>query len=108
MPDRAALTPDKVDGVGEKDGGIDAAPLRIAGREVTANIPGADRAEQRIGQSMQPDIRVGVAREAAIVGQRDAAEHYMVAFLEGMNIEAGRRTDICGTKQSLAVSKVFC
>ena len=38
-----------------------AAPSRIARREMHADIAGAERAEDRVGQRVKPDIGVGMA-----------------------------------------------
>ena len=64
MRDDAAQRPHAPHRVVEKDLGIGAAPLRIAGRKMRADIAVADRAEHRVGDRMQRDIGVGMADSA--------------------------------------------
>ncbi len=86
---RAAALADKLRGVQQKHGGIRAAPLRIGGREMVADVAGADRAEQRIRQRMQAGVGVGVAFELLVMRYVDAAQRDVIAILEGMHVEAG-------------------
>ncbi len=68
----------------------DAAPfqLRVARREMIADIAGSDRAEQRIGERVQPGIGIAVADKAVAVRDGDAAQPDMIAGAEAMDIEA--------------------
>src|SRR3546814_3407762 len=45
----------------EEPAAVSAAPLRIAGRKMLAYVAGADRAENGIGQRMQPHIGIRMA-----------------------------------------------
>ena len=58
----------------KKDGGIGALPLGIGGRKESSDIAGGDRAQQRIGQRVEQDIAVGMAGQALIVRQKNAAD----------------------------------
>src|SRR3546814_17736455 len=54
-----------------------------------ADIACAQRPQNRIGQGVQPDIRVGMAEQALVMRYRDAAQGHMVAGTEAMHVEAG-------------------
>ena len=60
MPPRAR---DAADGIGEKRSTVRATPLRIGWRKMLANVAVADCAKQGVGQGMQPDVGVRVAKE---------------------------------------------
>ncbi len=52
-----------------------------------ADVARADRAQDRVGQRVQPDIGVGMADEAGIMRDLDPADHDAVARAEGMGVE---------------------
>ena len=85
MPPRA---PHQIGGVAQEVVGGRAPPVRVARREMHADIAGADRAQHRVGQRVQADIGVGMADEAGVVRDRDAADADVVAGAEGMHVEA--------------------
>ena len=70
---QAAGGTDLACGIGEKDVGGSAFPLWIAGREMVADIAGADGAEQRVGERMEPGVGVAMADQAVAMGDLDAA-----------------------------------
>jgi hypothetical protein len=49
--------------------------LRIAGGKEVADVPEPGRAEYRVDERVSDDVPVRMAREAAIAGEVDAAEH---------------------------------
>ena len=51
-----------------------------------ADIARAERAEHRIGQRVDQHVGVGVALEALVVRQLDAAEEKFAALNEGMDV----------------------
>jgi hypothetical protein len=61
---------------------------------VHANIAGADRAEHRVGQRVQPDIGVGMADNAGAVRNFYAAHHQPVARPERVHVETLADADI--------------
>ena len=69
----------------------EAAPrqVRIAGREVLADIAVADGAEQGVGECMQADVGIRVALQAMRVGDLHAAQPHMIAGGEAVHVEAG-------------------
>src|SRR3546814_16646746 len=72
----------------EEPAAVSAAPLRIAGRKMLAYVAGADRAENGIGQRMQPHIGIRMAFQSAVVRHGDPAEHDMVSRSEAVAVEA--------------------
>ena len=107
MPERAATFANEPDRMFEKEGRVHAAPLRIARRKVSAYIAGSDRAEQRIGQGVQPDIRIRMAGKAPVVRDCDAAQHDVIAIFEGVYVETGTRPQVGRAKQPFAVFEIF-
>ena len=61
---------DALDREGQKAVGGGAAPLRIAGRKMRADVAVGQRAENGVGQRMQRHVGVGMAGERCVV--RDA------------------------------------
>ena len=61
MRDAAAARGDALDREGEEAVGRGAAPLRIAGRKMRADVAVGQRAEDGVGQRMQRDVGVGMA-----------------------------------------------
>lgn len=74
---------------GEELGRCRAAPLRIARREMRADIAVGERAEQGIGQGVERDVAIGMGDDALIMSDPDATKPDMVAGTEGMDIVAG-------------------
>ena len=67
----------------------------FARREVHADVAGADRAEDRVGQRVEPDIGVGMADDAgARAGSRRRTPSDMVAGAERMHVEALADPDV--------------
>ncbi len=92
MVDDAASLAHQRDGVREKAVRRGAAPLRVAGREVRADIPVRQSPEDRVRQGVQDHVAVGMRLDTAIMGDPHAAEPDMIAFREGVNVEAGAQT----------------
>ena len=65
---------DQVHDAREDFRGTDAADGFVRVREMVADVPGGDRAEQRVGNRVDEDIRIGMAVETLIVRDLDAAE----------------------------------
>ena len=63
--------------------------MRIAGREMHADVAVGERAEDGVGQRVQDHIGVGMAGERLGVRDLDAAEGDVIARPEGMHVEAG-------------------
>ena len=53
-----------------------------------ADVAGAAGGEQRVGQRMQRDVGIGMAGQPAVMRDGDAAEHDVVARLEGVHVIA--------------------
>ncbi len=79
---------DEVAGVGEEAVGARALPLRVARREMGADVAGADRPEQCVGQRVEPDVGVAVADQAVAMRHADAAQPQVVAGAEAVDVEA--------------------
>ena len=79
---------EQADGVAQEPVRRHAAPRAIGGREMLADVAGADRAQDRIGQRMQRDVGIRIAGERVVVRNRDAAQHHRVAGPETMHVEA--------------------
>ena len=78
-----------LDGECEEAVGRGAAPLRIAGRKMRADVAVGERAEDRVGERMQRDVGVGMAGERVRVRDAHAAERDMVAGAERVHVDAG-------------------
>ena len=65
-----------------------AAPLRVRRREMVADVAGAERAQDRVGQRVEDDVGVAVAGKALVVRDMDAAEPELAAGGEGVDVEA--------------------
>src|SRR5260370_663036 len=63
-------------------GGIRALPFGIARWEVSSDIAGGNRAQQRVGQRVQQNIAIGVAGQSAMMRQREAPNLERHAGLE--------------------------
>ena len=62
--------------------------MRIARREMHADIAGADRPQHRVGQGVETDIGVGMAGQARVVRDLDAAYANLVTSGEGVRVES--------------------
>ena len=71
-----------------------AAPARIVGREMLADVAVGERAEDRVDQRMQRDVGVRMAGQPAVVRNLDAAEPDMIAVAEGVHVEAVAETQV--------------
>ena len=87
IPPRAA---DQGSGMFEKLRRIGPAPLRIAGREMRADIAFGNRAEQRVGDGVKRNIGVAVAGQAAIMRNQDAAQPQLLALGKPVDVESRR------------------
>ena len=65
-----------------------APPLRIAGREMRANVAIANRAKHGVGNRVQRHIRVGMARQGVRMRDFHPAEPHMIARGESMDVKA--------------------
>ena len=74
----------------------EAAPCqaRVRGREPLADVALGQRAEDRVGQRVHADVGVGMADQAAVERDGDAAEHHPVARAEGVHVEAVAGADV--------------
>ncbi len=61
----------------------------MARREVLADISLSDRAEDRVGERMEPGIGVGMADQPSVLRNANAAEHHMVTLAEAVGVIAG-------------------
>ena len=74
-----------------------ALPVRVGGWEMRADIALGQRAVERVGQRVQPDIGVGMPREAALMRHPHAAQPDMIARAEAVHVEAVACADLaCG------------
>ena len=80
--------------VGEEDRGIRAAPARVGGREMRADVALAERAVDRVGERVQRDVGVRMALELLVVRDEHAPEPDAVAGREGVNVEALADADL--------------
>ena len=62
---------------------IGARPARLGRREMAADVAGAERAEQRVGDRMQADVGIGMADQPQRVRQPHAEQHEAVARRPG-------------------------
>ena len=73
-----------------------------------ADIAITNRAEQRIGQRMEQDIRIGMAQQLAMMRNGNAAEPDMIACREGMDIIAEAGPDFRDRRQmALGADEIF-
>ena len=88
MRDAPAACARALDREGEEPVGRGAAPVRIARREMHADIAVGERAQDGVDQRMEHDVGVGMAGQAARMGDAHAAEHDVIAVAELVHIEA--------------------
>lgn len=79
---------DALEGFFKKDGGVGAFPLRVGGREERADVWGGNGSEEGVGDGVEEDVSVGVASEAAFVGELDASDDERDAALEFVRVVA--------------------
>src|SRR6185369_9632695 len=87
MVDAPARLLDQLAGMVEEQGRGSAAPLRIGRRKMVADVAGAQRAEDRVGQRVKDDVGVAMAGKALVMRDLDAAEPQFPARGEGMDVE---------------------
>jgi hypothetical protein len=73
-------------GFGEEEGTCDIFPFRVGVREVGSDIARTEGSENRIGESVEKDIGIGVPFEAPFVGYCDPAKDERASRNERMNI----------------------
>src|SRR5260370_22087355 len=98
MGDAAAGGNDELGGMAEEAVRGRAAPARIGGREMHADIAGADCAEYRVGEGVETDIGVGMSDQTVAVRHRDAAQPELVAGPEGVDVEALTGADVAAPR----------
>ncbi len=109
----AATTPplraDQIGGVAQELVGGRTAPARITRRKMHTDIAGPDRAQQRVGQCMEPDIGVGMTDETCPVRDLDPANEYPIARPESMDVEALTNPHIAqpGSDQTLGNGEIL-
>ncbi len=99
MRDASAARAHALDRECEETIGGGAAPLRIARREVHADIAVGERAEDGIDQRMQHDVGIGMPGQSARMGDAHAAERDMIARVEA---DARRSRSRCARRSSAA------
>src|SRR6185437_12805180 len=92
--ENTAARPQPVHGLGEKDRRGRAPPLRIGRREVAADVAIRERAEDRIGDGVRENIRIGMTNQPVIMRNLAAAEPDMVAQTESVDIETLTHADV--------------
>ncbi len=81
-------------GVTQEDVRCGALPLRLARREMRADVAVPDRAQNGVGDGVQNDIGIRVTRQRLVVRQLASAEPDVVARHEGVNIVSLADTNI--------------
>src|SRR5712671_457404 len=99
----------EIGGVAQELVGRGAAPAWVARREMHANVAGADCAEHRVGQRVQSDIGIGMSGKAHAVRDPNTAYPEMIAWGEGVHVEALADADISlpGGEEALGRGKVL-
>jgi len=90
----AASRTHEIGGVAQELVGRGAAPARVARREMHANVAGADRAEHRVGQPRAARHRHRNVRQGSAVRDPNSAYPEMIAWGEGVHVEALADADI--------------
>ena len=88
MGDAPAACAHPIDREREEAIGGGAAPLRIGGREMHADIAFGKRAENGVHERMQDDVGIGMAGQSAPMRDAHAAEHDVIAVAELVDVEA--------------------
>ena len=86
--DAPAAAADDLDGAAEQVEPRRVLPLRIGIGKMLADVPGARRAEQRVGERVTEDVAVGMAERTALERQRDAGQDERPALDEPMQVVA--------------------
>jgi hypothetical protein len=73
---------------------------------VAADIAGADGAQKCIGQGVQADIRIGVSNQTRIEGDRNTAQHDMVAGSEAVHIVSHTSANLAPTQKPLTAVEI--
>jgi hypothetical protein len=73
-------------GFGEEEGTCNIFPLRVGVWEVGSDVARTEGSENRIGESVEKDIGIGVTFEASFVWNGDTAQDKGASRDEGMNI----------------------
>ena len=87
MVDHPTAIPDQTGRVGKEAVGAGALPLRVARREMLADVALAGGTEQRVGDCVEDDVRVAMAGEASVMRDLDSAHHDRPIAGKGMDIE---------------------
>ncbi len=88
MADAAAAFGEALDGEGQEAVRRRVAPLRIARREMHADIAVGQRAEDGIGERVQHDVGVGMADQGLAMRDTDATESDVIAGAESVHVDA--------------------
>src|SRR5215211_6133742 len=109
IADAPAACGNALNGVFQKAVGGGALPLRIARREMRADITVGERAEDRIDQRMQAHIAVGMGEKTLAVQHAHAADHEVIAVAEGVHVVAGAGPDVAelGCETRLLANEIF-
>jgi two-component system nitrogen regulation sensor histidine kinase GlnL len=86
--DPTAAGREQAGGLGEEDAGVDILPTRIGRREVAADVPFADGAQDRIDNGVGEDVAVRVRDRAHRGGDVYAADSQPAAGFQAVNVEA--------------------
>ena len=78
----------EVTGVSQENRRIGARPARLARREMAADVAGANGAEQRVGQRVQPDVGIRMAEQAQRAGDAHAEQDDTFAGRQPVHVEA--------------------
>ena len=73
---------------------VDAANRFVRVWEMLADIAGADRAQQCIGDGVRQDVRVGMSFQSARVRNLDAAQDQLPSFSKAMYVVANSASNI--------------
>ena len=84
----------KFDGVGQKDVAGRTLPLRIAGREMAADIAKGKRAVDRIGQGVHADIGIGMAQQRLAMRNLYPTQPDVIPVRKGVDVIAIAQSDI--------------
>src|ERR1700733_3154112 len=71
----------------QKDNGICTLPPRIGGRKQRSNVRSGNSPQQRVGNSVQQDVTIGMSAETLVVRQSDTANLERNVRVEFMRVE---------------------
>ena len=80
---------------------VGVAPALVRVREVLADVAEAGGAEQRVDDRVGQDVGVGVARQAALGRDLDAAQDQLAPLLEAVRVVADARSGRAGSPDRL-------